>query len=395
MPVFGTVSSMDLPDLLQWAASARKTGGLHVEQAKVSRRIFFREGRISGCSSDDPPSLLGQFLLSRGKISEDILRETLNQQERNGGDLGSILVEAGFLTRDEIERCVAAKAEEMIIGLFEWKGAIFRFDEAMLAPAHAIQVDFSVEQVLMDGATRRDELEKTRAVFHDPGMVLTLTEHPPDPSTITDPMAERLYRMIDGKRTLGEILLHSHGSEFLVHKFLYQLLKAGLIKIKEVRSMAPDPGTPAALPDAVRAMLSRGEFEAALEILNAVYRERPEDGAIRSLLAKAETAFIEHLFREELPPSMTPILMHAAEALVEENLSPTEYFLISLIKDGTWNVQSLLWIAPMRGVDVLRGLKRLVDREIVAMIDSAEPSLGHREEPAPEPKPMAVGSHGA
>ena len=77
MPLFGTLKTMALPDLLQWLATARMSGTLRVERNKVSKSIIFRDGEVVGCSSDDPPERLGQFLLARGKISEEQLRAAL------------------------------------------------------------------------------------------------------------------------------------------------------------------------------------------------------------------------------------------------------------------------------------------------------------------------------
>ena len=76
MPLFGTLKTMSLPDLLQWLGASRKTGTLQVESNRVRKCIMFKDGQIYGCSSDDPPERLGHFLLSRGKITEDQLRST-------------------------------------------------------------------------------------------------------------------------------------------------------------------------------------------------------------------------------------------------------------------------------------------------------------------------------
>jgi hypothetical protein len=93
MPLFGTLKTMALPDLLQWLATARMTGTLQLERNKVSKSIFMENGEVVGCSSDDPPERLGQFLLARGKINEELLRAALEIQERERKHLGMILVE--------------------------------------------------------------------------------------------------------------------------------------------------------------------------------------------------------------------------------------------------------------------------------------------------------------
>jgi len=61
MPLFGTLKTMALPDLLQWLATARMTGTLQIERNKVGKSILMREGEVVGCSSDDPPDAAGTF----------------------------------------------------------------------------------------------------------------------------------------------------------------------------------------------------------------------------------------------------------------------------------------------------------------------------------------------
>ena len=74
MPLFGTFQTMALPDLLQWLSNSRKTGTLQIEANRVRKWILFKAGSIIGCSSDDLPERLGQFLLARSKITENQLR---------------------------------------------------------------------------------------------------------------------------------------------------------------------------------------------------------------------------------------------------------------------------------------------------------------------------------
>ena len=102
MAIYGDLSTMGLADLLQWAAMNEKTGVLEIERHKISRRIEFRKGWIGACSSDDPPSMLGQFLLSRGKITEEALREALARQEVTHENLGVILVHMGKLGASDL-----------------------------------------------------------------------------------------------------------------------------------------------------------------------------------------------------------------------------------------------------------------------------------------------------
>ena len=63
MSLRGDLRTMALPDVLQWVATGRKTGTLHVERRSVQKRIIVREGNILSSWSNDPRESLGQFLI--------------------------------------------------------------------------------------------------------------------------------------------------------------------------------------------------------------------------------------------------------------------------------------------------------------------------------------------
>src|SRR4029077_3654527 len=91
MPVQGSLVTMSLTEILQWLGNAGKTGTLSIERNKVVKRILVREGRVIACASQEPADMLGHFLVSRGKISEETLRQALGLQETQRTHLGRIL----------------------------------------------------------------------------------------------------------------------------------------------------------------------------------------------------------------------------------------------------------------------------------------------------------------
>lgn len=421
MPLYGNLASMPLPDLLQWAGAAKKTGTLELERNKVCKRILFRHGRIIACASDDPSDLLGHWLVSRGKISEDVLRLALAKQGEVRRHLGEILAEMGAVSREEILRQLVAKTEESLFALFEWGDAEFRFRDGGVDDNVGFPVDLRVEDVLLRGAQRHDEVQNIRTVFTDPGIVLRRTAKPPPTEVHRNRMARRIFEQVDGERTVAEILLHVHASEFLVTKFLYELHRIGVVEIAKIRRPEPaaepvleiplelsdvpesrppaeasDPATggaqaeperpavavaapPAPAPKAVdvptetdleisRRLMARGDFDNALEILDRAYRLEPSDDALRKLLAEAEAAFVEKAYRHYLPAAKIPVLAKPPEALTAERLSPAEYFIVSRI-DGSWDVRSIIQITPLREVEALRTLKRLRERGILELRD--------------------------
>jgi hypothetical protein len=444
MPLFGTLKTMALPDLLQWLATARMTGTLKVERNKVSKSIILDNGEVVGCSSDDPPELLGQFLLARGKISEEQLRQALKTQEQERKHLGLILVEMNVLSPDELTAHLEAKAEETIYSLFDWEDAAFRFQQGESEQPNVLPISLRVEDVLLRGLRRYDETQRIREVLHDPGIVLRRTNKVPPREVFENRMARTLYEAIDGERTIEEILLHVHGSEFIVTKFLFELQRNGfaeIIGIKRARQ-ADDPAepepvevpvtpvadladtdAPASIPpapeatpalgasltpetcattdpairpavavaeqpdeaptepgvvaekpkaerrlEAARDLMRAGQYETALDLLDELYRASPQDESLRRLTAEAEAAFMDKAYRHYLPAAKVPVLVRPVDTLESESFSPTEFFLLSRI-DGSWDVKSIVQIAPLREVECLRTLKRLRESGIFELRD--------------------------
>jgi hypothetical protein len=416
MPVHGNLATMSLTEILQWLGNAGKTGTLSIERNKVVKRILVREGRVIACASQEPADMLGHFLVSRGKISEETLRKALGLQETQRIHLGRILVATGTLSEDDLRQLLEDKAQETIFGLFDWDDAEFRFADGETAGPNILPVNMRVEDILLRGAQRWDEIQQFRTVFNDPGIVLRRTARMPPAEVFRNRMARRIFESINGERTVAEILLHAHGSEYVVTKFLYELHRAGVAEVAGVKQVDREPSCAQTAPPAIeqpalaisallaapvapaprpreavqpvattddttpalrdvvaesdldfaRRLLSRGEFDSALEILDRAYKAQPADEALRRLLAEAEASFVEKAYRHYLPPSKIVALLRAPETLTAERLSPTEFFLLSRI-DGTWDVKSIIQITPLREVDVLRTLKRMREKGLIEL----------------------------
>lgn len=396
MALYGNLSTFPVTDLLQWVENARKSGILEVERNHVNKCVVFRAGRIVSVSSNDPPSLLGQVLLARGVIDEATLRAALARQETEGGNLGAILIASGAVTEREVLEQISAKAEETVYSLFDCADAFFQFHEDGDAPRNLIEVDLRIQDVLLRGLKRFDEMRRIRQVFHDPGIVLERTDKPVPESISSGRVTRRILQAVNGERTLAELLLHARASEYLVSKFLFELYRKCLIRVKGVRRVdepgsgragagAPGPSVenaPESRPaadagehdlgaeiDVAQRLLARGENEAALVVLHAASRHWPGAPSIRELITRTEQRYTEQVSRE-LPPDKVPVALGREGAAEDGSLTPGEAYLLTIV-DGVADVRSILWIAPMRTVDVLRSLHGLLAKGAIALHDPA------------------------
>jgi hypothetical protein len=381
----GNLGTMTLPDVLQWASRGQKSGTLALTSGSVTKKIFLKSGVIVGSSSNDPRDYLGQVLLSEGLISERQLKEAMDLQARTRVMLGRILVQWNAMTEERVASVLRHKAEETIYSLFLWTDAGFEFFDDELPPGEQVLISVQVEEVLLEGVRRYDTARKIRELLPNNDLVLSRTGRALAADIAAKPFAKKLYELIDGRRSVADIILEAHSAEFNVCQVLYVFVQRGnaaLATAPAAIPAAPVAGSsrPAARPappavaiepilKAARAHLDGGDPEAALILLDSIKDEGVRNAELAALAATAEQYFIERAYRHYLPPGKIPVLRRPIESLVGDNLSPAEGFLVSRV-NGTWDLRSIMSISPLREVDALRALKRLRERGIIDLVDA-------------------------
>ncbi len=375
MGLSGSLYTFPLAELLQWMGSSRKTGTLILRGRKHTKRLYLKEGRIISSASDDPTEQLGQFLLSRGRITEEDLRKGLETQARTKVLLGKILLMVGAIQEDELKRLLVAKAEETIFSLFLWDDATFEFLDGDLPSDLFVPISLDVQDVLLQGLTMVDELRQMRADLGATSSVLARNGHAlPTGEGPDHRLRSTVLELVDGRRTIEAIGLALHASDFTVCKLLHGLFEEGFVSVKKRTSPEPSeagPGDRALVsPDVLlargRERLASGRSEEAIELLQLALAASSRDLEIKNLYDAACKEFREKAYSTFLPPDKIPSLIRDLSTLTEESLTPEEVFLLSRI-NGSWDLKSIIDISPLAEVDALRIMKRLKDRRIIEL----------------------------
>ena len=80
----------------------------------------------------------------------------------------------------------------------------------------------------------------------------------------------------------------------------------------------------------------------------------------------AEKETIEEIYSKVLPPDSIVQLLMPLNQVAHAGLTPEEGFLLSRI-DGSWDVQIDLSVTPIKEVDALRLMRKLVERGIIGV----------------------------
>jgi hypothetical protein len=383
MSLTGKLSTMSLADLLQWCSGAQKTGRFDFRQGPVVKNVYVQDGVIVGAASNEPTEMLGHVLVARGKLSEEQLRAALLARRGEDEFLGQILVRLGFVNKDDLFRALVERAEEIVYSLFEWEDADFCFELDARPGPQLVLVSLAVDQVLLRGVHRHDEKTRICEVFPDGRVVLAPSDKKPPPEILEHPLARRIFEHLDGHRSIDEVAFLLHASPFPVLKFLHEAYRLGLVKIEtlEGRPMmlvtgeAPDTElsqlTGSARAEAALQKLDKGDPEGALALLDDETVEgNPEAASIRD---RAEQAFLDKVYQDELPLKSLPELNRPLDELMGEAIRSEEFFVLSRM-DGAMSVRDLVEIAPMRESETVRLVRRLVRRGLVRISQPVEAS---------------------
>src|SRR5262245_13391036 len=366
MSLTGNLSTMSLPDILQWVSAGRKTGTLHLERGSTQKGILFREGDIFSSWSTDPRESLGQFLVRERRLTEEQLFTTLLRQEDQGRLLGAILVADGILPEEELKRVLKIKVEESIYELFLWAEGRFEFREGQLPSAIQIHVAMSVTAVILEGIRRVDEWARIRKVFPSARVTFKLQGAPLD---VEDPVERQALGLAAGGKTLAAISLELRRSEFETAALFFQLLARELLVVGDVEKDDRVEDPVAAIKDLLAQAYEHlqgrryGEAVQAYEAVLAL--DRLNQNAKKGLLAAVEARDRERALRS-VPLDKIPVLAVDMATLTRERFDPQEGFVLSRV-NGQWDVRSILKLCPMEEQDALLIFARLLERRVIEL----------------------------
>lgn len=358
MGIVGNLRTMQLEELLQWLSQSRKTGTLEIKTDKVEKKIFFRDGQVVATASTRPEEYLGHFLVSHGLISETALSKAMELQEATGMLLGKILLTKEILKEPDLHKMLKLKSEESIYDIFSWPEGEFRFLDDVLPAANAmVPMVLDITAILMEGVQRVDEFRRIRQLVPTQDAI-PVQIYDWDLKEV-DPGTQQILDLVNDERTVEEIRLQTHSSEFRVCKVLYDQYMKGRLKVIKPRwqqsgsFQAPNgPLTGETLLEAGKKYLQDQDFDLALRHLRAARSLEPDNPDIQDALTHGEKTIREAIESAGVTLSAVPSLAVSFDQLTNAKLSPQEGFMLTRI-NGSYDIQSILKITPMPQLDTL------------------------------------------
>jgi len=274
MSLRGELKEFGVPEIFQLLEQQGKTGCLLLQFDSAQIEVYFSGGKIVGAIPDglEPAQYLIKTLQKQGLLSdpeEERVREIYGKELRG---LPEILQQQSILEHREMDLLLKEQIKELLFPLFTCRNGKFLFDsERALSSEWSLLQPVAVEPLILEGLRRTDEwpLVKQRigplqAVprrqfvaakggdgnlwnrgllsrllwWRAPGM-----PDLPDKELFPQEMgglssAEKIvYNLIDGKRTVEQIVWASSLGDYAASKALLDLCDQGWIRIDPVESV--------------------------------------------------------------------------------------------------------------------------------------------------------------
>lgn len=249
MAITGSLREASLPDVLQLLSLGQKSGCLAVTDRSSFGYIYFDHGEICHASIVNRRDRLGDLLVKNGLVAADVLLAAAveSQGSRVAKRLGEILIERGAITDEQLDRYVRVQIEEVVYHLFTWTQGTFHFEPDQRPDEGVRLVSINPEGLLLEGARRVDEWSLIETKIPSLDLVFALKPGVAGDGGSATLTAEqrKILPLLDGRRSVGEIVDESGLVEFQVGKALFELIQAGFVQPHGRKGAPPERSTAA------------------------------------------------------------------------------------------------------------------------------------------------------
>ncbi len=172
MSFTGDLEHLSIVDVVQLLHATRKSGTLNVTGRKGTAQLVFSDGYIVSAGHFDERLRIGAILVEAGLLTREELQRTLAEQQGAGDrrrPLIATLIESGRVKKEDAFRGLESLIELTIVDILTWKSGSFTLDVGAVVVADEYRyfpeklredVHFHTENVLMEALRIFDEKKR-------------------------------------------------------------------------------------------------------------------------------------------------------------------------------------------------------------------------------------------
>ena len=236
MSGLGKQPSVTFPEMLQALARQGATGVLNVQGSEGWKVLEIQAGAIALVSAVSGKRLrVGDILLARGKISQEVLAKALATHRSTGAPLGEILIQRGFITQQELQEIMHFQLEEEVYDVFTWRGAECTFEpgatigDQLADYPQAMNFAVDTQKLFVEAANRIPVWQQIERTIYSAYMVFRLTERGKAMLATATRSGRRLLELVQQEYCVDTIVHKAMVGRFAIWKALSDLVDAQAI----------------------------------------------------------------------------------------------------------------------------------------------------------------------
>ena len=316
MKLEGSLDAFSLPDVFQLLSLTKKSGGLHLANGQASGIVYFANGVVTGACSDASRQALARRLVGLDACDDSALRRAVERATVEIVGVARALAEASAVDPDLLNRLALEQAIDAVFDLLRWPEGDFAFGVDEPNPDD-VGLAVAADHVVAEAMARRETWDAVSRIIPSPEVVLTM------PVVVAEPPAVgrdewALLALVDGRRTVGELVDVSGAGQFAVVSTLATLVQRGMLILEDEDS-----------PDHVTRVRRRQQLLSPLEIPSSPevtpqpdVAQEPAPAPVAAEPELQAPAVATPVDYDTRPPATSPVQAPAAAAAVADSDAP-------------------------------------------------------------------------
>ncbi len=227
----GSLKYYNFADVMLGLQRRGLTGVLNVTSGPIQKSVFFENSDIVHATSNAQQDRLLDMLLEWGRIDRPRYMRAndavINMRKRPQ----AVLVEMRVMDSTEADAVVLANIESIITGLFGLEEADFNYRDGNVPMGRAEGLSLQIGNITRVGIRRITDTGRLSSLCPPPDSVLIISTEPLNlfQAVVLGDDERALLTLIDGRRTMQEVMAASPLGELRTYQTVYALLSTRTI----------------------------------------------------------------------------------------------------------------------------------------------------------------------